>query len=244
MRKDQEHNVSFGLITDCQYVNHEDETYTIPANVPMTYNCTYRDSPRKLQDAIRFFNTRKLDFIVHLGDFIDRDVRDIKILNNVTDQSIAPLWHVLGNHEYKDKTHAIEHVVDLYQMPARYYTKEVGNYKFIIIDSSEEGVIAHQEDTPAWDQGVKLIQAMQDEGLPNAHPWNGGIGNKQLRWVESQIQDAESKGQYTILFSHHPIFPPGPLNMLNDIQFLSMINKYKSVKGFFNGHNHLGNYYC
>ena len=52
----------FGLMADCQYVDGE----------PRKLNF-YRESPRKLGEAISAMNQSKVGFSFHLGDLIDRD---------------------------------------------------------------------------------------------------------------------------------------------------------------------------
>ena len=234
--------ITFGLVSDCQYTDEDDETYIIPTPEQLSYDCRYRESPERLRQAINFLNTQQLDFVVHLGDFIDRRFTEIEPLNTITQLSKAPFWHVLGNHEYKDKSTPIESVVSVYGMPHRYYVKDVSSYRFIIIDSNEEGVIVPVEESDEYKSGQAYINALRQAGRGNARPWNGGVSDTQLAWIELQIQAAEKQGKNVILFSHHPIFPPGPLNMLNDIEFLTMIAKHSSVRAFFNGHNHLGNF--
>ena len=48
----------FGVVTDLHYAERE-------TNI----NRYYRQSKRKLQDAIDVFNRSKLDFVIELGDF-------------------------------------------------------------------------------------------------------------------------------------------------------------------------------
>lgn len=234
--------VSFGVLADCQYTDEADEAYDIPANIPLRYVCEYRKSPDKLEEAIDFLNTQDLDFIVHLGDFIDRRADEIAPLTALTDTSKAPFWHVLGNHEYKDPTSRIEHVLAQYAMPERYYSRVIENYRFVIVDSSEEGLIAHPEGTPEWQRGANLIENLKQSGAVNAYPWNGGIGEKQLQWLQDQLAQAERDQQRVVIFSHHPVFPPGPLNMLNDKEIVSLNENSPGVSLFMNGHNHLGGF--
>lgn len=37
--------------------------------------------------------------------------------------------------------------------------------------------------------------------------FNGGIGQKQLAWLERQLQDASQKGQRVVAFGHVPMHP-------------------------------------
>lgn len=35
--------------------------------------------------------------------------------------------------------------------------------------------------------------------------WNGGIGAEQMRWLQSELSQAEAQGQRVIVASHHPL---------------------------------------
>lgn len=46
-----------------------------------------------------------------------------------------------------------------------------------------------------------------------------------------------------IIFSHLPIKPTnGPHNLWNDFEIVNIIEKYRNVVAFINGHDHGGNY--
>ena len=62
----------------------------------------------------------------------------------------------------------------------------------------------------------QLIKKLKDEGEPNAIEWNGGLGEKQLVWLRSQLDESIIKNEKVIILCH---FLPGnagrPRNLLN-----------------------------
>ena len=67
-----ENAVNFGAIADCQYCNEKSKGIR-----------KYALSKQKLSKCVDHLNTMDLAFVVHLGDFIDRDFKSFdEVLNN------------------------------------------------------------------------------------------------------------------------------------------------------------------
>lgn len=232
---------SFGIMTDCQYTNDDDKDINISGTDEYIHN-RYRQSPRKLQEIITEFNKHELAFSVHLGDFIDRDLDEIKNLQAITSQTKVPLWHVLGNHDFLHSEGKIDAVLSAFGIDNKYYSKQVEDFRFIILDTNDLGMIEHPKNSPEWRKGQAFYQKLKATGARNAYPWNGAIGDEQMAWLRQELQDSQAKNQKVLLFSHHPVFPPNGHNALNDIEILTLIDEFDTVVGYMNGHNHLGNY--
>ena len=65
-----------GIIADCQYCNCDN------TNVRF-----YKRSIRKLQEAVYELNTKELSYVIHLGDFIDKNFGSF--------DSVLPIWNKL-----------------------------------------------------------------------------------------------------------------------------------------------------
>lgn len=231
---------SFGLVADCQYADRDNAT-AISSDRRHYHDNRYRSSLDKLKEAIDLFNTKELEFVVHLGDFVDQKIEvSAPPLLRVAAQSNTPLWHVLGNHEYHLADCDESTILAMYDMQNPYYSRTVGSYRFIVLDTNEIGVIKHRERTSEWEEANRYLQSMKDSGALNAYPWNGGIGLKQQEWLRAQMEDATQSGQRVILFAHHPIFPYEGANALNDHEILNIIDQTPSVIAYINGHNHFG----
>ena len=59
--------VRFGMVTDIHYADHDPDK----APCGVVGRRYYRESLRKLDEAVSVFNTRGLDFAIELGDFKD-----------------------------------------------------------------------------------------------------------------------------------------------------------------------------
>lgn len=79
-------------------------------------------------------------------------------------------------------------------------------------------------------------------GAPNAQTWNGAVGEDQLAWLRGVLTMARRRGEKVVLSSHHPVFPKNAHNAWNDDELLALIDEFDNVIGYFNGHNHAGNY--
>lgn len=232
---------SFGVMADCQYADAD----SIDVNVRDTdlyIHNHYRQSPGKMREAIQTFNQYDLSFIVHLGDFIDRGLADAQPLLPITNAAKAPVWQVLGNHDFLNNEGRTADILACYGMPDRYYAKVVQDYRFIVLDTNDLGIIEYPEGTQQWQEGNELLKRLQNAHALNAYPWNGGIGPTQLQWLQEQLAEASAHQQKAVLFSHHPVFPPNVHDALNKEVILDAIDSSPAVVLYMNGHNHLGNY--
>ena len=63
---------TFGAIADCQYCDADTGGVRF-----------YRNSPAKLEAAVKHLNTLDLKFTVHLGDFIDKDWESFDVVGPI-----------------------------------------------------------------------------------------------------------------------------------------------------------------
>jgi hypothetical protein len=86
------------------------------------------------------------------------------------------------------------------------------------------------------------MESLEKAGANNVKPWNGGIGDKQLRWFKSQCRVAGKKGKRVVVFCHYPLLPENGLQLLNNKELLKTLNDYEDVVDWFSGHHHWCNY--
>jgi len=231
--------ISFGVIADCQFAD-ADDLDMISSDQRHRHHSRYRTSIVRLRSAVETFNLHDLDFIVHLGDLIDRRLDDADRLQPIIDTAEAAWWHVLGNHDFSGSEGAVDKVLRKYGLDRGYYSKRLGGYRFITLDTNELGTLKHAPGSPEWTAGQALLDSMRDAGKVNGAPWNGGVGAPQLAWLDEELRQAEGAGERVIVFAHHPVFPSGPSNALNDVDMLDMLDSHGNVAAFINGHNHFG----
>ncbi len=80
--------VKIGVFADCQYCDCETGG-----------NRFYRNSLSKLNNCLGEFNKDQLDFVVGLGDLIDRDFESFRAVNAILGKSNSPVYQVTGNHD-------------------------------------------------------------------------------------------------------------------------------------------------
>ena len=70
-------------------------------DAPPYKNLYFRNSPDKLGKVILEFNKHKLDFVINLGDLIDRDWKNFDGILPLFEKIEEPVYHVLGNHDFE-----------------------------------------------------------------------------------------------------------------------------------------------
>lgn len=229
---------SFGIITDCQYAD-------IPDDDTMS-DRRFRLAKNKLQESVDFFNQRDLEFVVHLGDLIDGDLPNFDAVIPICNTSKAPFLHVLGNHDFYglNFSHPGEpqKVMEKLGLTNGYYCKVTNGYRFIILDTNEEGIIKTKDGSKEQTEGLKIVEEYKKQNKLNAMDWTGRISVNQHKWLNEQLSHAKTKKEKVIIFSHHGLYPKHRENMLNDKEMLEELSQENHVKAYINGHNHDGDY--
>ncbi len=222
--------VSFGVIADLQYCDAD----------PLI-NRYFRNAPAKLHEAIRFFNRRQLDFVVNLGDTIDHDYESFDGILPLFSSCQAPVYHVLGNHDYEvedDKKEAVHKKLGI----QKYYSFRAGGWRFIVLDGNEISTFANMEGSAKYQEAQKMLSQLEDNQKVNAMFWNGGISEVQFQWLKGILDEVKTLGEKAVIFCHYPVYPPDKHNLWNDEKILDLLKNYSNLKLWINGHNHHGNY--
>ena len=216
----------FGAIADCQYCDAEGTRRQ------------YRMSPTKLQKCVEDYNSQELNHVVHLGDFIDRDWESFDVVLPIIGKSIAPVRHVLGNHDFSVDDRYKDRVPERLGLDERYYGFSAGNWRFLILDTNDISLYAYPDGSPRHKESLKAYEALGGD-LPK---YNGGVGATQLEWLEKELEAADLAGQRVMLHSHHPVYPPGSHTAWNAGEVVSLLERHDCVAVYMNGHNHRGAY--
>jgi predicted MPP superfamily phosphohydrolase len=218
---------SFGLIADCQYCDIEGQGVR-----------KYSLSESKLKESVTQFNSMNLEFVAHLGDFIDRDFESFDVVVPIYNQLNVPKYHVLGNHDFSVLDNRKPEIHQILDMPSKYYDFEINGWRFIVLDGNDISFHAYPKTSEKYREAVEYYDT---HGI-DSPKWNGAIGRDQLKWLKTLLQEASRKRENVILFCHFPVYPANNHNLWNAGEIVALIETYSCVKAYINGHNHSGNY--
>jgi len=221
--------MKFGVIADAQYRDSE------PAGTRF-----YRSSTLKLEQATASFKEDSVDFIINLGDLIDGDFNSFEKVIQIIESPGIPVYHVAGNHDFAVEP-GLKNKIPVLQTKKGYYSVSKEGFRFIFLNGNEISIYA-SENKRKIKYAEDLINSMKEKSEINAIEWNGGISNKQLNWLNDQIDKAASENEKVIIICHFPLFPENVHNLLNYNEVLALLKKKDNIAACFHGHNHHGNY--
>lgn len=221
---------SFGIVADVQYADSD------PAGTRF-----YRSSLKKLREAINAFKADSVDFVFNLGDLIDNNYLSYKPVLEIIDSSGLKILHVTGNHDYAVEPRMKKKIPQQQQSKDGYYSFVHNTFRFIILNGNEISTYSTTNKSTI-SEAEKMISAIKDSSGINAMSWNGGISNKQIEWLDNQLNESSLANEKVFLICHFPVEPENSHNLLNYKKALSVLEKYHNVIAWLNGHNHAGNY--
>lgn len=223
--------LSFGLMTDCQY-----------ADVPTAGARFYRESPRKLAEAVTALNKHELAFSFHIGDFIDRDFKSFDDLNPITAKLKSTLFHALGNHDFNVPDDLKAKVPAALGLKNGYYSFVQGGFRFIVLDTTEVSTYRYPADDARTESARSELKKLTATKKPFAQSWNSRASDKQVAWLEAELTAATQKKESALVLGHHPILPEEVHCTWNRSQLHDLLKKFTCCKAYLNGHNHAGGY--
>jgi manganese-dependent ADP-ribose/CDP-alcohol diphosphatase len=221
---------SFGIITDVHHCNAEPEGSRF-----------YNKSLSRLREAVSSLKADSAEFLINLGDLIDRDIESFKPVLDIIDSCGLKTYHCLGNHDYSVEPGDKKRLPLPLPEKCGYYSFMHGNFRFIILNGNELSTYASKRKA-AIRKAEEYIAGLKTEGLANAVDWNGGISVKQMEWLKSQLDEASSKSEKVFIFCHFPTYPENIHNLLNYREVNLVLGNYHNIIAWFSGHNHSGNY--
>lgn len=224
--------LKFGLFADAQY-----------ADCPSENTRFYRQSLQKLDSCVDYFNRQNVRFTVNLGDIVDRKNSDLKAIMLPLSRLNNEIYHITGNHDYKEVTDNYA----LYRqlgMPSEYYSFKKQNWTFIMLNTNEVSAYANVAGTEKEKELAEMLEHIRQTGGKQAYRWNGGASKKQMKWLDDLLAECERNNDCVLIFTHHPLYPQSEFTALNSEEILNTISKYSCVKAVFSGHHHAGAFGC
>ena len=223
--------LSFGLMADCQYVD-----------APSRGSRFYRESSRKLEEAITELNQHELAFTFHLGDFIDRDFNSFDDLEPVTEKLKSKLHHALGNHDFDVADERKAEVPGRLGLDRGYYGFRQAGFRFLVIDTTDFSTYRQGADSELTQAAKAEMERLKAEGSAAAKPWNSRPGSEQVAWLEGELEAATREGETVLVVGHHPIVPVTGHSVWNADAMNTLLQEQRCAKLYLNGHNHAGHY--
>ncbi|MBS0011039.1 MAG: metallophosphoesterase [Bacteroidales bacterium] len=221
--------ISIGLIADVQYCDCE----TIGTRF-------FSNSLEKLSLAIDDFNHSDIDFIMNLGDLIDRDYESYGPVMDILEKSNKEIYHILGNHDLSIKPRYKKKARKILTGDSSYYSFTRKAYRFIALNTCE--ISTYYGKSRSAHKAMNYLRKLSREGYPNPFKWNGAMGKKQIAWFRSELERARENQEKVIVFSHHTIQPEGSHNIYNREEMLDILAAYDNIIAWFSAHDHKGGY--
>ncbi len=223
----------FGVIADPQYAAIEPDE---------TMNRYYAESLAKVSEAVDTFNATDLDFVVTLGDIIDRGWENFDAILSVYGTLRHKPHFLLGNHDFAVAPKHLGEVSRRLSMPSAYHDFAIGKWRFVTLDGNDVSVFSAPAGDPRSVLAAERLRALQAEGAINAHPWNGSLSDAQFEWLSGVMEKAQADGEAVLVLCHYPIFPPNRHNLWDSQRLIDLLTGFSCFRGYFCGHNHDGNF--
>lgn len=219
---------TIGIFADAQY---SDEDPSI--------NRFYRLSTARLKEAYDTFKKENVDFVINLGDLIDKDYSSFRPVLGIIDSSKIKTYNLLGNHDYSVADSLKRKVPGLLNNPQQSLKSE--GFRFIFLNGNE--ISTYSGSTSFMTARIQVyLDTLKAHKKINAMDWNGGISAAQLFYLERELDYATKKHEKVIISCHFPVYPENAHNLLNYEEVLGLLKRYNNVIAWFSGHNHAGNY--
>jgi len=223
--------VRFGIITDVQYCPCESKG-----------NRFFSKSLQKIKTAVDTLNTKDLSFTISLGDVIDRDFQCYDSILPKIRKLNMPVFFAYGNHDYNVADSQKNKIDSVHRQQNSYFTFKRNNWRFIVLNTSDVSLYAYPKNSIPWFLSDSIYKQQRYQKFIQAKMWNGGVGEKQIRWMKQCLDTASRLNESVLIFGHHPFYPKREHNAWNDSAMVSILEQYPCVKAYFCGHNHAGEY--
>ncbi len=204
----------------------------------------YRGSIAKLSRAAESINQAQAAFAIQLGDAIDEGPANLDAVLGAYSRIEARKYNVIGNHDAA----AIERreLLKRLGLSNSFYEFAAAGWRFIVLDGCDLSV------NGGWPQasehytlGVKMLDELKAAKAPNAQEWNGGVGERQMKWLTSALTRAKQNKERVVVFAHQPILKAASTSahlMWNHLAVRQTLEASGVVAAYICGHDHNGGY--
>lgn len=179
---------------------------------------TVKDGDERIGKIIKKVKENQLDFCISLGDFCEPVLENERLVSAFL-QTKVPMYYTIGNHETDQ--HHLDEILVFYDMKSPFYSFELENYKFIVLNTcfySKDGV------EEAFYENNYKIKGSVYPILPQ----------EQLNWLREELNDHKKH----IVFSHHSFSNEFAKRGVQNRDTIQNMFSAKNVLLCMNGHDH------
>lgn len=179
---------------------------------------TVKDGDERIGKIIKKVKENQLDFCISLGDFCEPVLENERLVSAFL-QTKVPIYYTIGNHETDQ--HHLDEILVFYDMKSPFYSFELENYKFIVLNTcfySKDGV------EEAFYENNYKIKGSVYPILPQ----------EQLNWLREELNDHKKH----IVFSHHSFSNEFAKRGVQNRDTIQNMFSAKNVLLCMNGHDH------
>uniref|UniRef100_A0A7I4AXK9 Calcineurin-like phosphoesterase domain-containing protein n=1 Tax=Physcomitrium patens TaxID=3218 RepID=A0A7I4AXK9_PHYPA len=204
---------SFGVITDIQYADIDNGRSFL--GVPRYY----RHALIGVQRAVQAWNKKgDLSFAIHFGDLVDGFCPKEKsrtafntVLSELAKFQGGHVYHMIGNHCLynlpRQELNQILHIPTSKSEQRSYYSfSPMPEFLFVALDGYDISTLGWPTDHPHFKAAMELLNRRNPNDEKNSPvglrgvnqrfvKFNGAVGEKQLEWMETKLQEAQDAGQ-------------------------------------------------
>lgn len=179
---------------------------------------TVKDGDERIGKIIKKVKENQLDFCISLGDFCEPVLENERLVSAFL-QTKVPIYYTIGNHE--TDRHHLDEILVFYDMKSPFYSFELENYKFIVLNTcfySNDGV-----EEAFYENNYKVKGSIYPI-LPQ----------EQLNWLREELNDHKKH----IVFSHHSFSNEFAKRGVQNRDTIQNMFSAKNVLLCMNGHDH------
>ena len=225
MFEHKEPKISFALIGDVQYADRD-----------TTAGRNFRSAVSLLRETIFALNSKKLDFIVSLGDLGDgHDKNEIPEVLEEYARSTHPVKYVAGNHDFVLNTE--DELKNLFGLDDLSYAFETGGIRFVVLNGLDVSRFA----PPGSARYAQYEEYKIEHSYLDLREWDGILSKETRNWLRRNLDSARQANENVILISHVPLLQNvSNVCMWDRAEILDILDEYPNVRAYFAGHFHPG----
>ncbi|MCF8383548.1 MAG: metallophosphoesterase [Chlorobium sp.] len=194
-----------------------------------------------LRACIEDFRNSSVNFVLQLGDMIngtpEQAKEELRQALPMLNEYEGTIHHVIGNHCLAVPQKAL--LLSL-GMERAYYSFRAERFRFIVLDGMDVSVL----NKPETDADLRLRQSYL--ARPELHDYCGAVGERQIEWLQRELQEATTENESVIVVCHFPLHPATTDTkhglLWNHQEVRKLLGSYPAVKACIGGHYHYGGY--